>query len=288
MIEHSYEDELLKIIINNEIFFFNSRLNLNIFLDSLNKHIVYTIKDHYDKYNNFDFTEIVYELQDNEQALNKYMVLHDEPCNKKSFEFFLEKTEEQYKIYKIKNLTKKVTEGSIEFENYISQINDISLEKNKNTSLEPNDIMEMITSNAEKLVFHKSYFYADMVQPIKHTVNIIGARTGVGKTALALNLLLDLSIEYKCLYINLELNESEIYKRLVSILSKVPIYRLGSLTNEEENYVSDKVYELKKRNLKIIQNCNTISKIKNLVASELIISHKNEPSFRTLCTTVSD
>ncbi len=69
---------------------------------------------------------------------------------------------------------------------------------------------------------------------------VIYANTGGGKTALALNLLSNLSKYYPCIYFNMEMAEQDMYERLVSIQSGETMETL-----ERYKYITDK--ELKNR-----------------------------------------
>lgn len=75
----------------------------------------------------------------------------------------------------------------------------------------------------------------------EHDFMVISASgTGGGKTALALNLLSELSKHYQCVYFNMEMAEEDIKERLISIQSAVPMETL-----ERYKYITDK--ELKNK-----------------------------------------
>ena len=75
----------------------------------------------------------------------------------------------------------------------------------------------------------------------EHDFMVISASsTGGGKTALALNMLSELSKHYPCIYFNMEMAEQDIYERLVSIQSGVPMNTL-----EKYKYITK--LELKNR-----------------------------------------
>lgn len=74
----------------------------------------------------------------------------------------------------------------------------------------------------------------------EHDFMVISASgTGGGKTALALNMLSELSKHYQCVYFNMEMAEEDIKERLISIQSGVPMETL-----ERYKHITDK--ELKK------------------------------------------
>lgn len=71
----------------------------------------------------------------------------------------------------------------------------------------------------------------------EHDFMVISASgTGGGKTALALNMLSELSKHYPCIYFNMEMGDEDINERLISIESGVPMSTLEQykyITNEE-------------------------------------------------------
>lgn len=70
----------------------------------------------------------------------------------------------------------------------------------------------------------------------EHDFMVISASgTGGGKTALALNMLSELSKHYQCVYFNMEMAEEDIKERLISIQSAVPMETL-----ERYKYITDK------------------------------------------------
>lgn len=69
----------------------------------------------------------------------------------------------------------------------------------------------------------------------EHDFMVISASgTGGGKTALALNMLSELSKHYHCIYFNMEMGEEDIKQRLISIESGVPMQTL-----EQYHYITD-------------------------------------------------
>ena len=77
---------------------------------------------------------------------------------------------------------------------------------------------------------------------------ISASSTGGGKTALALNMLSHLSGHYPCIYFNMEMAEQDIYERLVSIQSGVPMNTLEKykyITKEElKNRIDEAMKEI--------------------------------------------
>ena len=72
---------------------------------------------------------------------------------------------------------------------------------------------------------------------------LLGARTGDGKTAFAMNVAKSACIEenYKALYINTEMSRNQLARRWGSVLSGIPLFLIqgGAVTNEQKQAVID-------------------------------------------------
>ena len=75
---------------------------------------------------------------------------------------------------------------------------------------------------------------------------LIYASTGGGKTALALNLLSNLSKHYPCIYFNMEMAEQTMYERLVSIQSCVPMRDLENYKHMTDKKLKNRIDEAMK------------------------------------------
>lgn len=96
----------------------------------------------------------------------------------------------------------------------------------------------------------------------EHDFMVISASgTGGGKTALALNLLSELSKHYQCVYFNMEMAEEDIKERLISIQSGETMDTL-----ERYKYITDK--ELKNRIDEAIEEIGTNKRIKILTGAK--------------------
>lgn len=81
----------------------------------------------------------------------------------------------------------------------------------------------------------------------EHDFMVISASgTGGGKTALALNLLSELSKHYQCVYFNMEMAEEDIKERLVSIQSGVPMETLERYKRITDKELKNKIDEAMK------------------------------------------
>lgn len=137
---------------------------------------------------------------------------------------------------------KKLEDGLLSIEDYsknINQINELGIVKQE--YITENDLKECLSNEniaLKGLGFPTLESYLNMKQNDFMVISASG--TGGGKTALALNMLSELSKHYPCIYFNMEMAKQTIYERLVSIQSSVPMRTL-----ERYKYITDK--ELKNK-----------------------------------------
>lgn len=137
---------------------------------------------------------------------------------------------------------KKLEDGLLSIEDYsknINQINELGIVKQE--YITENDLKECLSNEniaLKGLGFPTLESYLNMKQNDFMVISASG--TGGGKTALALNMLSELSKHYPCIYFNMEMAKQTIYERLVSIQSSVPMRNL-----ERYKYITDK--ELKNK-----------------------------------------
>lgn len=141
----------------------------------------------------------------------------------------------------LKKTYNKLKNGEYDINEYtetVKQINELGIVKQ--AYITENDLKECLSNEniaIKGLGFPTLESYLNMKQK---DFMLIYASTGGGKTALALNLLSNLSKHYPCIYFNMEMVEQTMYERLVSIQSGVPMKTL-----ERYKYITDK--ELKNR-----------------------------------------
>lgn len=137
---------------------------------------------------------------------------------------------------------KKLEDGSQSIEDYsknVNQINQLGTVKQENITEE--DLKKCLNSDNKTIKGLGLPRLEACLKMKEHDFMVISASgTGGGKTALALNMLSELSKHYQCIYFNMEMGEEDIKERLISIQSGVPIDTL-------ENYKYITKTELKNR-----------------------------------------
>lgn len=174
-----------------------------------------------------------------------------------------------YKEDNIGILNKRLEHGEISYEEFIKktkELDNIVLSENV-TVLTKKEILENINTKKSRVNFNNFVNLNNMLQMVQGDFLIIGATTGIGKSGLMLNFMNDLMTGFQCIYFNMEMSKSTIYKRLVSINS-------GLTINDVENPKTEYQIEIIKQALEKIENAklivehkaNDIKQIRSVVA----------------------
>ena len=142
----------------------------------------------------------------------------------------------------LKEAYNKLKNGECDINKYaetVKQINQLGTVKQENITEE--DLKKCLNSDNKTIKGLGLSRLEACLKMKEHDFMVISASgTGGGKTALALNMLSELSKHYQCVYFNMEMAEEDIKERLVSIESDVPMDTL-----ERYKYITDK--ELKNK-----------------------------------------
>lgn len=227
-------------------------------------------------YQNNGFLDMVelFSQCENEYGLCDYIFkLQEEYYSSSNFYFYVAKLQEIYKLSLVSKEILKCQNGEIEFDEMTTEINKISsqyCESNDSDMLSAYEMYELITTDATKLKFKEFDWMQNKIGLIEKTLNIISARTSVGKSAFALNLLNDLSDTYKCIYLNMEMTERELYQRLVSINSEVPIDEFPNvrMKRDKNARVNEAIQKVRNKKIKIYNGSKGINGIRKIIQKE--------------------
>lgn len=163
----------------------------------------------------------------------------------------------------LKEAYTKLKNGECDINEYtetVKQINELGIVKQE--YITENDLKECLSNEniaIKGLGFPTLESYLNMKQ--KDFMVISASGTGGGKTALALNMLSELSKHYPCIYFNMEMGEEDIKERLISIQSGVPMETL-----EKYKHITDK--ELKNRIDEAMEEIGTNKRITILTGAK--------------------
>lgn len=186
------------------------------------------------------------------------------------FNDYQEKLFEIYKNNLIVKYVDKFKKQDINQEQLFEYLDKIkSMVSGKNYDfLSAEEIYHIITKEDKQIKFRLNSL-SNLIKLTEHDFVVIGARPGVGKTGFALNLLEDISKNYKCLYFNLEMSEQQVLRRLVSINSKVPMSDLLDPKSEyQSRLIKESSVDIANKKLRIFTSIQTTSSIKQTIIRE--------------------
>lgn len=175
---------------------------------------------------------------------------------------------ENFKKNYSKKLMKDYEQGKINYDDFISKINKInSLELNNQVKpLTAEEIQEEIKGKT-KITLHSFPKLNKVLNLVYGDFLVIGALTGNGKSSFLLNLMVDLMQEYQCIYFNMEMSKSTIYKRILSITADVPVSDVTNPQTEHQKGIIDNAYKIIEKSKIIIEHqANDINSIKKVLA----------------------
>lgn len=174
-----------------------------------------------------------------------------------------------YKEDIIKVLNEKLENNQIKYDEFMvkmKQLDDIQLNENVLT-LTKKEILDNINVENSRIDFKDYPKLNNFLQLVQGDFLIIGATTGAGKSGFMLNLMNQLMLDYQCIYFNMEMSKSTIYKRLVSINADIPIKYINEPeTDFQRKKIDNSMNILEKANLIVEHKANDIKQIRSVVA----------------------
>ena len=267
------EQNVISMAITNLEKLKDPNLKPDLFVTSVHREIIKVCKDVLNEKGNVSsipYDDIIPKLLESSQVY--FLEIMDQAFQYGDYDNYLSQLREQKAIRDIHRLSKEALQEDTTLDELKTKIAKIE-DSNYTSKLKKWTFDELCTiprKSEESLIFERDK-YMQYVRPKKHTVNVIGARTGVGKTAYALNLVNDLGERYKVLYFNLEMTNIEIIRRLLALQSKVDINKIenNDLTKEENTRYVDACWRYVNRlNIAIIDGSKSIDSIRRIIAQE--------------------
>ena len=271
-----YDEVLVLSIIYNHNEKVNSlQINDKVFRNSLNKKLLLLFIKLYKENKRIDTGEVLTNLKTQEER--NYVGInimtndnYDEVHYEEDFTNAQRRLLKNYKTKMIEQLNKKFEKQDIsisELADKINKINAIRIDNNDDL-ITLNKLNSEIYSSNTKIMFTRFKTLERNINLYQNDLLIIGASTGVGKSALMLNLMEDLSNNYQCMYFNLEMAQSILMRRLVGIFGDVPIRAIDTpQTSYQQDSINDAKKEIAKRKLFLINRKNTLQDIRVGIAS---------------------
>lgn len=174
-----------------------------------------------------------------------------------------------YKEDIIEILNEKRKNNEISYEEFIKKtrkLDDIVLADNA-TILTKKEIMDNISMQKSRVNLNNFPKLNQILQLVQGDFLIIGATTGAGKSGLMLNLMNDLMTGFQCIYFNMEMSKSTIYKRLISINANITMADVERpQTQYQYSLIEQTIEKIEQAGLIIEHKANDIKQIRATVA----------------------
>ena len=213
------------------------------------------------------------ENPESQKKLSVYMMQIFDLAFPSHFYEYQEQLQEIYKNSLIEQLIDNYKFKKISKNDLLEKLFDIQnkdfIISNNYKKITPDEMIKKVRNQEKNLSFSRLWKLNNKLNIKRHTVNVIAARPSEGKSALALNLFLDLSRKYKTLFFNLEMTEEEVYERMLGIESNLPISTVLKPTTDVQNIRINKaandIYNL---NYEVIKGSKTLKSIKSKIIKE--------------------
>lgn len=158
----------------------------------------------------------------------------------------------------------------------LTELKNMEYKTRKNISEEADSMMYDFRNGIPKDTFLKTGYkhFDDLTGYLKKkSLNVIGANSGMGKSAFAINLMWQLAKNgAEVHYFSLEMTQREILERLLAIITKIPLSEIKSyeVSNEKREQLEKALQVIKKSGqIEIDDNSNTLTTdIKNVAIRE--------------------
>lgn len=172
----------------------------------------------------------------------------------------------EYKQDTLQKLNKKVMTGEMSlsaFSEKAAKLNEIKLY----SDIQPLTIDEIKENIKDQKMIHFNKFMRleTMLKLAQNDLLVIGSMTGTGKTGFLLNLMNDLMENYQCIYFNMEMSKSSIYKRMIAINSEVPIRFVEEPNDYQQELINQSIENIDKSKVIVEHKLNKINEIKSLI-----------------------
>lgn len=188
---------------------------------------------------------------------------------KSKLEYYEEFILNAYKEDIISALNVKLDKGLIsynDFMNKMKRIDEVQLIK-KTKFLDAKEIKPNI--DTKKIGIHvKNYTKLNEVLRLAEgDFLIVGATTGGGKSGFLLNLMNGLMDKYQCIYFNMEMSKSTIYKRIISINSGVPLKDIARpQTDYQQSIIDNSIQRIEEAKIIVEHEAVDVTSIKKIVS----------------------
>lgn len=270
MIQDRIERELLALVLNNNQVLDLLQIKPKFFKNNDLKKILEYVIESYKKFSFINIDYIAKEHSDFDMILYAD-ILTNEFYHKRAWREQLKYSEnyilDSFKEEFLRDYNEKLRLKNVDYEEYVKKIKEVDDYKIIDTTetLTRKELIENIKQTNARIVLNNFPKLSDTLKLAKGDFTIIGATTGTGKSSLLLNLMNDLMTNYQCIYFNMEMSKSTIYKRMISINSNVPIGYLDNPTEYQKELIDKSIQELENNKVIIEHKATDIDQIRAIL-----------------------
>lgn len=148
----------------------------------------------------------------------------------------------------------------------MKKLEEIQLLENT-TVLKKQEIIESINEEKAKININKFTKLNNILKLVQGDFLIIGATTGAGKSGLMINLMADLMNTFQCIYFNMEMSKSTIYKRIISVNANIKVSDVEHPQTEyQKNIINEALDKIEQAKLVIEHKASDMNTIKSTIA----------------------
>ena len=177
-----------------------------------------------------------------------------------------------FKAYKedyIKALNEQLKSNKIDYDKFMQRMKELDTIQliEESAELKKKEILECINEEKARMNLNKFPKLNNVLKLVQGDFLIIGATTGAGKSGLMINLMADLMTTYQCIYFNMEMSKSTIYKRIVSVNADVKVEDVAKPQTDYQKDIIDKAMDkIEQAKLIIEHKASNMTMIKSTIA----------------------
>lgn len=271
------EDEFLALLLNKNELFDITQIRPQYLIVPSNAKIFEYCKECYDEFKVINPVKIVEKHRDiNLEKIGRLLneTFYYDSAWKEQLKVVEESIVKFYKEDIVNALNKKLEKKEITYDVFMKkmkELDDIELIKGS-TTIDKEELITNINTEMVEIKLKKFNKLNNYLKLVQGDFLIIGATTGAGKSGFMLNLMNDLMNRYQCIYFNMEMSKSTIYKRLISIEANVPIDNLLEPKSEyQKQIIENAIQKIEDSGIIVEHKANDIKQIKNI-----LMKHKDK------------
>ena len=188
---------------------------------------------------------------------------------KKQLEISQESILKYFKEDFIKMLNEKLKTGQMRYDEFMEkmkEVDNVQLLENS-TELNKQEILSSISEEHARINLNHFPKLNNILKLVQGDFLIIGATTGAGKSGLMINLMADLMTAYQCIYFNMEMSKSTIYKRIVSVNADIKVNDVEKpQTDYQKRIINSTLDKIEEAKLIIEHKASDMTTIKSTIA----------------------